>query len=102
LKVVSNRQPEDAIHACSWPAGSIPGPRHWQKWSLDRFSREGMVPRIMYLQRLASYGVSFHSYTEARLVTDNENILLSVMCFDYEPVLVMLGELARGADYLVG
>jgi DNA invertase Pin-like site-specific DNA recombinase len=41
-----------------------------------------MVPTIMYLQRLASYGVSFHSYTEAHLATDNEmvrNILLSVM-----------------------
>src|SRR5262249_36115241 len=51
-------------------------------WALDRFSREGMVPTIMYLQRLASYGVSFHSYTEAHLATDNEmvrNILLSVM-----------------------
>ena len=51
-------------------------------WALDRFSREGMVPTIMYLQRLASYGVSFHSYTEVHLATDNEmvrNILLSVM-----------------------
>jgi DNA invertase Pin-like site-specific DNA recombinase len=51
-------------------------------WALDRFSREGMVPTIIYLQRLASYGVSFHSYTEAHLATDNEmvrNILLSVM-----------------------
>jgi len=28
-------------------------------WSLDRFSREGMVPTIMHLQRLASYGVGF-------------------------------------------
>jgi len=51
-------------------------------WALDRFSREGMVPTIMYLQRLASYGVSFHSYTEVHLATDNEmvrNILLSVI-----------------------
>ena len=51
-------------------------------WALDRFSREGMVPTIMYLQRLASYDVLFHSYTEAHLATDNEmvrNILLSVM-----------------------
>jgi DNA invertase Pin-like site-specific DNA recombinase len=51
-------------------------------WALDRFSREGMIPTIAYLQRLASYGVSFHSYTEAHLATDNElvgNILLAVM-----------------------
>ncbi len=28
-------------------------------WALDRFTREGMTPTIAYLQRLASYGVSF-------------------------------------------
>src|SRR6516164_11337283 len=33
-------------------------------WALDRFSREGMTATIGYLQRLASYGVVFHSYTE--------------------------------------
>jgi DNA invertase Pin-like site-specific DNA recombinase len=51
-------------------------------WALDRFTREGMTPTIGYLQRLASYGVTFHSYTEAHLSTDNElvgNILLAVM-----------------------
>jgi DNA invertase Pin-like site-specific DNA recombinase len=51
-------------------------------WALDRFSREGMVPTIMHLQRLASHGVSFRSYTEPHLCTDNEllrNILLAVM-----------------------
>ena len=51
-------------------------------WSLDRFSREGMVPTIMHLQRLAAYGVAFHSYTEAHLATDNElvrNVLLALL-----------------------
>src|SRR6516225_2463056 len=51
-------------------------------WALDRFTREGMIPTIMYLRRLADCGVSFHSYTEAHLSTDNElvgNILLAVM-----------------------
>jgi DNA invertase Pin-like site-specific DNA recombinase len=51
-------------------------------WSLDRFSREGMVPTIMHLQRLASHGIGFHSYTEAHLATDNElvrNILLALL-----------------------
>ncbi len=51
-------------------------------WALDRFSREGMVPTIMHLQRLNSYGISFHSYTEAHLATDNElvrNVLLAVL-----------------------
>jgi DNA invertase Pin-like site-specific DNA recombinase len=51
-------------------------------WALDRFSREGMVQTIVHLQRLASYGVSFHSYTEPHLATDNElvrNILLALL-----------------------
>jgi DNA invertase Pin-like site-specific DNA recombinase len=30
-------------------------------WALDRFSREGMVPTINYLQRLDGYGIAFHS-----------------------------------------
>jgi len=51
-------------------------------WALDRFSREGMVQTIMHLQRLDSYGVAFHSFTEAHLNTDNElvrNVLLAVL-----------------------
>jgi DNA invertase Pin-like site-specific DNA recombinase len=41
-----------------------------------------MVQTIMHLQRLDSYGVKFHSYTEAHLNTDNElvrNVLLAVL-----------------------
>ncbi len=51
-------------------------------WALDRFSREGMAQTIAHLQRLWSYGVSFHSYTEPHLATDNElvrNILLALL-----------------------
>jgi DNA invertase Pin-like site-specific DNA recombinase len=51
-------------------------------WALDRFSREGMVPTVMHLQRLSSHGIAFHSYTEQHLSTDNElvrNVLLAVM-----------------------
>jgi DNA invertase Pin-like site-specific DNA recombinase len=51
-------------------------------WALDRFSREGMAQTIAHLQRLASYGVSFHSYSEAHLATDNElvrNVLLALL-----------------------
>jgi DNA invertase Pin-like site-specific DNA recombinase len=51
-------------------------------WSLDRFSREGMVQTIMHLQRLESYGIAFHSYMESHLNTDNElvrNVLLAVL-----------------------
>jgi DNA invertase Pin-like site-specific DNA recombinase len=51
-------------------------------WALDRFSREGMAQTIIYLQRLSSFGVAFHSYTEAHLATDNElvrNVLLALL-----------------------
>jgi len=51
-------------------------------WSLDRLSREGMVPTIGHLQRLAAVGVTFHSYTEPLLSTDSEivrDIVLAVM-----------------------
>ena len=51
-------------------------------WALDRLSREGMVPTILHLQRLAAAGVAFHSYTEPLLSTDNEvvrDIVLAVM-----------------------
>jgi hypothetical protein len=41
-------------------------------WALDRFSREGMAQTIVHLQRLTAYGVSFHSYSEPHLATDNE------------------------------
>jgi DNA invertase Pin-like site-specific DNA recombinase len=49
-------------------------------WSLDRFSREGMAATVAHLQRLASHGVAFRSFTEEHLSTENElvrNILLA-------------------------
>jgi DNA invertase Pin-like site-specific DNA recombinase len=51
-------------------------------WALDRFSREGMAQTILYLQRLSSYGIAFHSYSESHLATDNElvrNVLLALL-----------------------
>src|SRR6516162_4838166 len=51
-------------------------------WSLDRLSREGMAATVMHLQRLASHGVAFRSFTEEHLSTENElvrNILLAVL-----------------------
>jgi DNA invertase Pin-like site-specific DNA recombinase len=41
-----------------------------------------MVQTIIHLQRLNAYGVTFHSYTEPHLATDNElvrNILLALL-----------------------
>jgi DNA invertase Pin-like site-specific DNA recombinase len=36
-------------------------------WSLDRFSREGVLETLQYLQRLTQYGVAFRSFTEPYL-----------------------------------
>lgn len=33
-------------------------------WSLDRFSREGALPTLQYLNQLESFGVGYKSYTE--------------------------------------
>src|SRR5690606_13253163 len=53
-------------------------------WSLDRLSREGIRNTIGYLQTLESFGVSFASYQEPYLTTDNElvkHIVLGVMSY---------------------
>jgi len=36
-------------------------------WSLDRFSREGVLATLQYLQTLTSYGVGWRSFTEQYL-----------------------------------
>src|SRR5215831_16864311 len=36
-------------------------------WSLDRFSREGVLETLNHLQRLLSYGVGYRSFTEQYL-----------------------------------
>jgi DNA invertase Pin-like site-specific DNA recombinase len=51
-------------------------------WSLDRLTREGMPAAVNYLSRLGKAGVSFHSYTEPLLSTDNEmvrDVVLALM-----------------------
>ena len=34
-------------------------------WSLDRFSREGVLETLQYLQRLTQHGVAYRSFTES-------------------------------------
>jgi DNA invertase Pin-like site-specific DNA recombinase len=34
-------------------------------WSLDRFSREGVLETLQYLQRLTAFGVRYRSFTES-------------------------------------
>lgn len=36
-------------------------------WSLDRFSREGVLQTLQHLQRLTDYGVAYRSFTEQYL-----------------------------------
>jgi len=36
-------------------------------WSLDRFSREGVLETLTYLQNLTQYGVGYRSFTEQYL-----------------------------------
>ncbi len=36
-------------------------------WSLDRFSREGVLETLQHLQRLSGYGVGYRSFTEQYL-----------------------------------
>jgi DNA invertase Pin-like site-specific DNA recombinase len=36
-------------------------------WSLDRFSREGVLETLTYLQHLTQYGVGYRSFTEQYL-----------------------------------
>jgi DNA invertase Pin-like site-specific DNA recombinase len=41
-------------------------------WSIDRFSREGIVPVLNNLKRLSDYGVKYRSFQEAYIDTTHE------------------------------
>jgi DNA invertase Pin-like site-specific DNA recombinase len=50
-------------------------------WSLDRFSRQGIVPVLTNLQRLAGWGVKYRSLQEPYIDTTNEwGDLIAAFC----------------------
>ncbi len=50
-------------------------------WSLDRFSREGIVPVLTNLKRLSDYGVKYRSFQEPYIDTTHEfGDLLAAFC----------------------
>ena len=55
-------------------------------WSLDRFTREGSLETLQYLNLLGSYGVSFRSFTEAYLDSCG---------FFKEAIIAILGAIAK-------
>jgi DNA invertase Pin-like site-specific DNA recombinase len=63
-------------------------------WALDRFSREGMPATVARLHQLNSYRVSFHSYTEPLISTDNELVR--------DIVLAVYAALARSESVKIG
>lgn len=53
-------------------------------WKLDRFSREGIIPTMAYIQRLKERGIYLKSQTESWLDTQNEGItevVLAIMAW---------------------
>ena len=53
-------------------------------WKLDRFSREGIVPTMAYIQKLKSRGIWLKSMTESWLDTSQEGIteiVLAIMAW---------------------
>jgi DNA invertase Pin-like site-specific DNA recombinase len=63
--------------------------------ALDRFSREGIRKTIAYLQFLDDRGVSFKSYTEPFLDTDNElitHIVLGVTSYYTQQEAIRISE----------
>jgi len=66
---VASDVPCGAFNACSRAGDAVNGPSKRQFdvllfWSLDRLSREGVLPTLQHLERLTNYGVGYRSFTE--------------------------------------
>jgi len=63
-------------------------------WALDRFSREGVIETLNYLQRLSLAGVQFKSYTEQYLDSTGmfKDAIISILATIAKQERVRLGE----------
>lgn len=63
-------------------------------WALDRFSREGVTETLNYLQRLASSGVQFKSFTEQYLDSTGvfKDAIIGILAAIAKQERVRLGE----------
>lgn len=61
-------------------------------WSLDRFSREGLLPTLQHLQKLQSYGVGWWNYqhpdTSGTGIQGQVFLAVSAIWADYERQLI--------------
>jgi DNA invertase Pin-like site-specific DNA recombinase len=74
-------------------------------WSLDRFSREGVLPTLQYLNQLESWGVGYRSLTEQYLDSTGlfKEAIISVLATLAKQERIRLSErtkagMARRAD----
>ena len=66
-------------------------------WALDRFSREGVLPTLQYLQRLDSYGVAWRSFSEQYLDSTGmfKDAVISIMATIAKQERIRLSERTR-------
>jgi DNA invertase Pin-like site-specific DNA recombinase len=66
-------------------------------WALDRFSREGVLPTLQYLQRLDGYGVAWRSFSEQYLDSTGmfKDAVISIMATIAKQERIRLSERTR-------
>ena len=66
-------------------------------WALDRFSREGVLETLNYLQRLTSYGINWRSHTEQYLDSTGifREAVIAILAAVAKQERVRIGERSR-------
>src|SRR5580658_9307906 len=70
-------------------------------WSLDRFSREGVLETLTYLQNLTQYGVGYRSFTEPYLDSCGmfREAVISILAVIAKQERIRIGERVRAGLY---